>query len=186
MWYVINDGPMKILKVSTAKTSIDGSPEMREKSRFVWTAEDKRKANLDNVTKDFSTRRWTRTCSTRLSHALTKEIWEKMTQLCEGNDQTKENKLMVATQKFDSIKMHPREIMTEFDERFRNIVIELLTLGKTYSNKEVVIKVMRALPKEWDIKRMSTRESKYLNKLELHDLFADLKTYEFEINSSNE
>ena len=30
---------------------------------------------------------------------------------------------------------------------------------------------------------MAIRESKDLNKVELHDLFADLKTYEFEINS---
>ncbi|XP_047306314.1 uncharacterized protein LOC124909705 [Impatiens glandulifera] len=33
---------------------------------------------------------------------------------------------------------------------------------------------------------MAMRESKDLNKLELHDLFADLKAYEFEINSRNE
>ncbi|XP_047320557.1 putative uncharacterized protein DDB_G0271526 [Impatiens glandulifera] len=33
---------------------------------------------------------------------------------------------------------------------------------------------------------MAMRESKDLNKMELHDLFADLKAYEFEINSRNE
>ena len=33
---------------------------------------------------------------------------------------------------------------------------------------------------------MAIRESKDLNKLELHDLFADLKAYEFEINSRKE
>ena len=79
--------------------------------------------------------------------------------------------------------MRSGETMADFNERFSSIIIELITLGKTYSNRDVAIKVMRAMPKEWDIKTMAMRESKDLNKLELHDLFADLKAYEFEINS---
>ena len=82
--------------------------------------------------------------------------------------------------------MCPRETMDEFDERFSNIYIELITLGKTYPNREVIINVMKALPREWDIKTMAMRESKNLNTLELHDLFADLKAYEFEMKMRNE
>lgn len=37
---------------------------------------------------------------------------------------------------------------------------------------------MCGLPNEWDVKMTAMRESKDLNKLELHDLFADLKAYE--------
>lgn len=36
-----------------------------------------------------------------------KEIWGNLTQLCEDNDQTKENKLTMAIQKFDNAKMKP-------------------------------------------------------------------------------
>ncbi|XP_073154033.1 uncharacterized protein [Henckelia pumila] len=77
-----------------------------------------------------------------------KEIWEKLTQLCEGNDQTKENKLTVAIQKFDNAKMKPGETMAEFEERFNNIICELISLGKTYSNRETALKVMRAFLRE--------------------------------------
>ncbi|KZT75427.1 hypothetical protein F511_47549 [Dorcoceras hygrometricum] len=45
---------------------------------------------------------------------------------------------------------------------------------------------MRALPKEWDVKTMAMRESKDLNKMELHDLFANLKAYEFELETRYE
>ncbi|XP_073137972.1 uncharacterized protein [Henckelia pumila] len=76
--------------------------------------------------------------------------------------------------------------MTEFDERVSNIVIELNGLGKTYPNREVILKVIRGLPKKWDVKTMAMRESKDLNKLELHDLFADLKAYEFELQTREE
>ncbi|KZV35242.1 hypothetical protein F511_09475 [Dorcoceras hygrometricum] len=103
-----------------------------------------------------------------------KDIWDKLTQICEGSDETKENKLTVAQQKYESINMKDGETMTEFDERFSTIVIELNSLGKEYSNRELALKVMRALPKEWDVKTMAMRESKDLNKMELHDLFANL------------
>lgn len=42
---------------------------------------------------------------------------------------------------------------------------------------------MRGLSKEWDVKAMAMSESKNLHKLELHDLFADLKAYEFELQT---
>ncbi|KZV36959.1 hypothetical protein F511_20140 [Dorcoceras hygrometricum] len=79
--------------------------------------------------------------------ATAKEIWEKLTQICEGNDETKENKLTVAQQKYASIKMKDGETMMEFDERFNVVVIELTSLGKEYSNRELALKVMRALPR---------------------------------------
>ncbi|XP_073138774.1 uncharacterized protein [Henckelia pumila] len=100
--------------------------------------------------------------------------------------QKKTNYISVSTQKFDNIKMKPGESMTEFDERVSSIVIELNGLGKTYPNREVILKVIRGLPKEWDVKTMAMRESKDLNKLELHDLFANLKAYEFELQTREE
>ncbi|KZV57249.1 hypothetical protein F511_39871 [Dorcoceras hygrometricum] len=118
--------------------------------------------------------------------ATAKEIWEKLTQICEGNDETKENKLTVAQQKYESIKMKDGETITEFNERFSAVVIELTSLGKEYINRELALKVMRSLPRQWDVKTMAMRESKDLNKLELHDLFANLKAYEFELETRSE
>ncbi|KZV41692.1 hypothetical protein F511_35004, partial [Dorcoceras hygrometricum] len=111
--------------------------------------------------------------------ANAKEIWEKLTLICEGNDETKENKLTVSQQKYESIKMREGETITEFDERFSSVVIDLTSLRKEYNNRELALKVMRALPREWDVKTMAMQESKDLNKMELHDLFTNLKAYEF-------
>ncbi|KZV32716.1 hypothetical protein F511_33384, partial [Dorcoceras hygrometricum] len=72
-------------------------------------------------------------------------------------------------------KMKDGETMAEFDERFSAVVKELTSLGKEYSNRELTLKVMRALSREWDVKMMSMRESKDLNKLEFHDLLQILK-----------
>ncbi|XP_073119068.1 uncharacterized protein [Henckelia pumila] len=122
---------------------------MIEKPRVEWTSEDKKKANLDNVARDILYKTLDKNMFSKIkSFTTAKKIWEKLTQLCEENDKTKENKLMVAIQKFDNIKMKPRDTMNEFDERFRSIMIELNALGKSYSNREVALKVMRALPQE--------------------------------------
>ncbi|KZV20390.1 hypothetical protein F511_31416 [Dorcoceras hygrometricum] len=121
-----------------------------------------------------------KTCTTA------KEIWEKLAQLYKGNDETKENKLTVAQLNYESIKMREGKTMTEFDERFISIVIELTSLGKEYTNIELSLKVMNALPREWDVKTMAMRESKDLNKLQLHDLFANLKAYEFELETRSD
>lgn len=75
--------------------------------------------------------------------------------MCEGNDQTKKNKLSIAIQKFDSIKMKAMKSMSDFDQRVRNIIIELAVLFKEYDNHEIALKVMRALSREWDVKIMA-------------------------------
>ncbi|KZV47706.1 hypothetical protein F511_19419 [Dorcoceras hygrometricum] len=82
--------------------------------------------------------------------------------------------------------MKPEETMGEFDEQFSSLVIEMTILGEEYNNRELALKVMRALPKKWDFKTMVMRESKDLNKLELHDLFANMKAYEFELETRAE
>ncbi|XP_073298512.1 uncharacterized protein [Primulina huaijiensis] len=144
--------------------------------------EDKRKSNLDNVAKDILYKTLDKVTSSKIKMCRTaKEIWEKLIQLCEDNEQTKENKLSVAIQKFDNTKMKIGESMHDYDERISGIINELNTLGKVYSNKEISLKVVRGLSKERDVKTMAIRESKDLNKVEFHDLFADLKAYEFEM-----
>ncbi|XP_073152812.1 uncharacterized protein [Henckelia pumila] len=154
MWFVITDRPITITKVNTIVAMSGGGPQYVEKPRVEWTAEDKKKANLDNVAKDILYKTLDKNNFNKIKMCKTaKEIWEKLIQLCEGNEQTKENKLSVATQKFDNIKMKPGESMAGFDERVSCIVIELNALGKTYPNREVILKVIRGLPKEWDVKQ---------------------------------
>ncbi|XP_073120107.1 uncharacterized protein [Henckelia pumila] len=187
MWFVIIDGPLTITKINTVVALSGGSPQYIEKPRIEWTAEDKKKANLENVAINILYKTLDKNTFSKIKMCKTgKEIWEKLIQLCEGNEQTKENKLSVSTQRFDNIRMKPGESMAEFDERVSSIVIELNALGKTYPNREVILKVIRGLPKELNVKTMAMIESKDLNKLELHDLFADLKAYEFELQTREE
>ncbi|XP_073024259.1 uncharacterized protein [Primulina eburnea] len=148
IWYVITDGPRKILKENTVVAITDGAPHRIEKPRDEWTAEDKRKSNLDNVAKDILYKLLDKVTFSKIKMCKTaKEIWEKLIQFFEGNEQTKENKLSVAVKKFENIKMNSGESMHEYDEKISSIVNKLNALGKVYSNKEVALKLVRGLPK---------------------------------------
>lgn len=83
MWYVITDGPMKILKANTAISITSGGPQMVEKPRPEWTSEDKKKANLDNMAKDILYKTLDKNMFSKIKTCSTaKEIWEKLTRLC--------------------------------------------------------------------------------------------------------
>ncbi|MDQ9781213.1 hypothetical protein, partial [Serratia marcescens] len=107
MWYVITDGPMEIMK-AVPPTTPGGETTYVKKPRHEWTTEDKKKNNLDCVAKDI----FYRTVGKNLFHKIkncetAKEIWEMLIMLHGGSETTKENKLMVANQKYEQIKMNP-------------------------------------------------------------------------------
>ncbi|KAL6586411.1 hypothetical protein OROMI_001399 [Orobanche minor] len=101
--------------------------------------------------------------------------------MCEGTELIKENKLTIATQKFDNFKMKSGESIDQVDARFTEIMNEINSLGKTYGNREMALKVLRSLNPEWSMKAVAMRESKDLNKIKIQELFSDLKAYEFEL-----
>ncbi|XP_073035308.1 uncharacterized protein [Primulina eburnea] len=148
MWYVITDGPLKILKSNTVVAVTEGASQMVHKHRSEWTGEDKKKVNLDNVAKNILHKTLDKNTFSKIKMCYTaKEICEKLIQIYDGNEQAKENKLS-AMQKFENLKMKAGETLNEFDECFSSLVNELAALGKEYGNREIAVKVMRALPRD--------------------------------------
>ena len=66
--------------------------------------------------------------------------------------------------------------------RFTDITNNLKTLGKTYSNEEMVRKILRCLPKnKWGPKVTAIEEAQDLKRLELDDLLGKLLTHEIHL-----
>ncbi|WJZ92272.1 hypothetical protein VitviT2T_011279 [Vitis vinifera] len=65
--------------------------------------------------------------------------------------------------------------------RFLVIVNELEALGKTYTEVEKAMKILRSLPKKWETKVTAIQEAKDLTKLSLEELIGSLMTYEIEL-----
>ncbi|GKV03791.1 hypothetical protein SLEP1_g16037 [Rubroshorea leprosula] len=65
--------------------------------------------------------------------------------------------------------------------RLNDIVTNLKALGKVYPSQEVVRKVLRSLPKNWEAKKTAIEEFKDLKTLKLEDLIGKLMTNEIEV-----
>ncbi|KAL6568829.1 hypothetical protein OROHE_003570 [Orobanche hederae] len=184
MIFVIQDGPIKIMKANTA-TRVEGQEHevYVEKDHDQWTTNDRKRANLDNivnnalfVTLDKGTFSKVKSCKTA------KEIWDKLKHICEGTELSKENKISKLTQQFEFFEMKPTETLEELDLRFTGIVGEIEALGKIHTQREKILKIFRSLPARWDIKTTAMRVSCNLNEISTFDIFSDLKAFEYDID----
>ncbi|GAV90746.1 zf-CCHC domain-containing protein/UBN2 domain-containing protein [Cephalotus follicularis] len=70
--------------------------------------------------------------------------------------------------------------------RFTNIINALQALDKTYSNSEMVRKILRCLPRSWMPKVIAIEEAKNLNVLPLEDLLGSLMTHELSMQKKDD
>ncbi|GAV81356.1 UBN2 domain-containing protein, partial [Cephalotus follicularis] len=70
--------------------------------------------------------------------------------------------------------------------RFTNIINALQALEKTYSNSEMVSKILRCLPRTWMPKVTAIEEAKNLNILPLEDLLGSLMTHELSMQKKDD
>nr|XP_029122333.1 girdin-like [Elaeis guineensis] len=115
-----------------------------------------------------------------------KEIWDKLDVTHEGTSQVKESKINLLAHKYEIFKIEPHESISDMFTRFTNIINVSNGLGKTYTNHELVCKVLRSLPKAWEAKVTTIQEAKDLSKLALEELIGSLMTYELNMNQNIE
>ena len=111
-----------------------------------------------------------------------KQIWSKLIVTYEGTSQVRETKMNMYVYQYELFKMDLHESFKDMFIRFIYITNNLKSLNKTYSNKEMVRKILRCLPKKkWGTKVTTVEEEQDLKKLELDDLLGKLLTYEIHL-----
>ncbi|GAV79000.1 DUF4219 domain-containing protein/UBN2 domain-containing protein, partial [Cephalotus follicularis] len=86
-------------------------------------------------------------------------------------------RMTIFLQSFDYQLWHIICISDMFS-RFTTIINSLKNLGKSYSNQELVRKILRCLPKSWTPKVTAIEEAKDLSTLPLEQLLGSLMTHE--------
>jgi len=84
--------------------------------------------------------------------------------------------------KYELLKMGDKETIMEMYTRFTHITNELKSLGKSFTTKELVRKILRFLPQSWEAKVTTIQEAKDMKKITLDELIANLQTYELRRN----
>ena len=88
-----------------------------------------------------------------------KEIWETLQVLCEGTEEVRENNKGMLIQQYEYFMALPRETLTETYNRLKQLVNNLRLHNKHYENKEINIKFLQAMPKQYDVKTHAMRHS---------------------------
>ncbi|XP_019183756.1 PREDICTED: uncharacterized protein LOC109178675 [Ipomoea nil] len=182
MWDVITTRPIIVMMVNTQVAAQGaGAEQMIPKPKDQYTSEERTRANLDNVARnilynslDDSLFPRVRKCKNAM------EIWKVLMELGKGDEQEKDNKLTVTMKKFEDFKMLPNETIMDMELRFTRLMGDLTDLGKELSEKEKNLKILRGLPKSWEIKVIAMRDNRDMKTTSTAKIFSDLKAYEFE------
>ncbi|VFQ98819.1 unnamed protein product, partial [Cuscuta campestris] len=107
-----------------------------------------------------------------------KEMWDKLEVTYEGTDQVREAKIDFLTQEYEMFRMKEGEKIDDMFDRFSKIINDLHALKKTYTNKDLVWKILRSLTPEWRSKADAIYESIGVSNVTIDGLRGNLKTYE--------
>ncbi|GAV66637.1 UBN2 domain-containing protein, partial [Cephalotus follicularis] len=86
----------------------------------------------------------------RISSCISaKEMWVRLEVTYEGTNQVKEAKISMLVHEYEMFTMNKNEDIKSMFSRFTSIINALQALDKTYSNSEMVRKILRCLPRSW-------------------------------------
>ncbi|XP_057993753.1 uncharacterized protein LOC131174439 [Hevea brasiliensis] len=171
LWDVVENGPFTLTKI------VNGVHVAKPKGE--WSEQEKRRVALNDkaihvLLCALSRSEYNKVCM----KSTAKEIWDALVVTHEGISQVKENKMDSRIYQYELFKMKLDETISEMYDRFAEIIGGIESLGKTFTNEELVKKILRSLPKEWLPKVTSLKDSKDLSKEQLDELLGNLIDYE--------
>nr|GEW63494.1 UBN2 domain-containing protein [Tanacetum cinerariifolium] len=107
-----------------------------------------------------------------------KDGWNSLIITHQGNKPVKDNKIDLFAQKYEEFMISDDETIDCVFARFNTIIISLKTLDESFSSRNHVRKLLRALPTKWRPKVTAIEESKDLPTLPLDEITGNLKVYE--------
>ena len=107
-----------------------------------------------------------------------KQLWDKLETLYAGDSKVKKEKLQSFKVQYESLKMRDEETILEYFEKIESIVNTAKGLGAEIPDSELVEKVLRTLPIEYNPKVSILEDQEKLEELTLDELYGILIAYE--------
>ena len=144
--------------------TVDGKKVLTPKSK--WTAHDKEMVKYNNKAMHILFYAPSKMHLNKVQQCSTAhEIWRTLEITYEGTFQVKENKVSLLLHIYELFKMKEGEGTQEIFDWLNDIINGLKAFRKTYSNSELVRKILRALPESWASKKDAILKVKDLNNL---------------------
>ncbi|XP_050875648.1 uncharacterized protein LOC127079286 [Lathyrus oleraceus] len=100
-----------------------------------------------------------------------KEIWDTLVETHEGTVEVKRSRLNTLSQEYEMFIMQPGESIVALQKRFVHLTNHLIALGKTFTNDDLNLKVLRSLTREWQPKFTASSEKKSLSTMKKREAF---------------
>jgi hypothetical protein len=123
---------------------------------------------------------------TKFAHCKsTKEIWDKLQNIYEGDSKVKEENLQTYRGQFKQLNMKKDENIAAYVLRVDEIVNAIMGLGEEIKEYVIVQKVLRSLPMRFDPKILTLEEREDLNSISMDELHGIFTAYEMRVEQEN-
>ncbi|MCH82645.1 gag-protease polyprotein [Trifolium medium] len=117
---------------------------------------------------------------------IAKDAWEVLKTYNEGTKKVKMAKLQLLTTKFETLKMKEDETIHDFHMNIMDIANSSESLGEKMSEEKLVRKILRSLPKRFDMKVTAVEEANDISEMQVDELIGSLQTFEVAISERSE
>ena len=105
---------------------------------------------------------------------MTKDAWEILKTAHEGTSKVKSSRLQLLTTKFENLKMMEDENIQDYHLNILDIANFFDSLGEKISDEKLVRKILRSLPKRFDMKVTTIEEALDICSMKVDELIGSL------------
>ncbi|XP_058767373.1 uncharacterized protein LOC131641069 [Vicia villosa] len=117
---------------------------------------------------------------------VAKDAWDILKTAHEGTSKVKMSRLQLLTTQFENLRMKEDESIHDFYMNVFEIANTSSALGEKMPEEKLVRKMLRSLPKSFDMKVTAIEEAQDINLLKLDELVRSLQTFEMSVNERSE
>jgi len=101
----------------------------------------------------------------------------------EGTAKVKSAKIQLLTTKFENLKMLEDESIQDYHLNIIDIANSFESLGEKISDEKLVRKILKSLPKKFDMKVTAIEKAQNISSLKVDELIGSLQNFEITINN---
>ncbi|VFQ67323.1 unnamed protein product [Cuscuta campestris] len=110
-----------------------------------------------------------------------KEAWDILEVTHEGDEEVKTAKYQILMTQYENLRMDEKEKITEFHGRVRDIANQAARLNESIPENKLVLKVLRSLPKEYEMDVKAVRRSHNIKNITLDALMRILESIKLDM-----
>ncbi|KAK2452208.1 gag-protease polyprotein [Trifolium repens] len=117
---------------------------------------------------------------------VAKDAWEILKTTHEGTPKVKMSRLQLLTTKFENLGMKEDESVHDFHMNVIDFANSFDSLGEKIPEEKLVRKILRSLPRKFDMKVTAIEEAQDISSMKVDELIGSLQTFELYINERSE